>query len=236
MKIKKTMSEKALKANQENGRKSKGPINVDAVAQNARKHGLQSKHLVFRNEQEQQEFEALEADLMDEYHPVGQTAWEIVHELAFCFWKKSEANGWELQELAHRNKASAAILKTLAENHDPGQLPLFTEQNGSQSAAGLGWDCEELVIRTGNSKSELVEAGPLGDRKDKAGHVLIEAKMNTSLNTILRYQAAAKHDLRDTIKLLRDCSPSRRSPNGVVSGNRKKRGRRIRRTTRRTES
>jgi hypothetical protein len=190
---------------------------------------------VFRNEQERQEFNALEAALMDEYHPVSTTVSRMVHELAFCFWMKAEVNGWQLQELVHRSKAPAAILKTLAENHD-GQLPLFTEQNGLQSAAGLGWECEELVVRTGTSNSEQAEAGPLGDRKDRDGHVLIEAKLNNSLNTALRYQAAVKRDLRDTIKLLQDLQPGpeksgkgpRKNP-GQISGRRP-------RTTRRKKS
>jgi hypothetical protein len=209
MKIEKTISEKVIKANQENGKKGTGPKNMGAVTQNARTHGLLSKYLVFRTAEEQQEFAELLADLTDEHMPIGRTTREIVHELAVCIWKKAQANGWELQELAHRSEAPAAILKTLAENYDAGQLPIFTGRNGSHSAAELGWDCEELVIRTGSSKSEQQDDSSLGDRKDKSGHVMIEAKLNTSLDTVLRYQAAAKRDLRDTINLLESLQPEK---------------------------
>ncbi|MGA7380673.1 MAG: hypothetical protein WBX03_07450 [Terriglobales bacterium] len=208
MKIKKTISDKVIAANRENSKDSTGPKNTDDVGQNARTHGLLSKRLVFRNEEEQQEFAELLAELTDEHRPVHRTAWEMVHELAFCIWKKAEANGWELQELAHRSEAPAAILKALAENSDAGQLPLFTQPNGSQSAAQLGWDCQELLVRTGTSKSQQEEERSLGDRKGKSGHVLIEAKLNTSLDTIQRYQSAIKRDLRDTIATLRFLQPN----------------------------
>jgi len=78
MKIKKTVSDKVIAANRKNGKETKGPIDVDAVAQNARKHGLASKRLVFRDEEERREFDALVDDLTDEYQPVGRTGLELI--------------------------------------------------------------------------------------------------------------------------------------------------------------
>jgi hypothetical protein len=43
----------------------------------------------------------------------------------------------------------------------------------------------------------------LGDRRGKSGHVQIEARLNTSLHTILRYQAAIKRDMYRAIAELR---------------------------------
>jgi len=100
----------------------------------------------------------------------------------------------EQQELEHRRKAAAAIVRTLAENHDGEQLPLFTQRDGSHSAVQFGWDCQELVVRTGTRKSEQEKRDSLGDERSKIGHVLIEAKLNTSLDTVVRYQAAKKRD------------------------------------------
>jgi hypothetical protein len=68
MKIKKTMTDKAIEANQNNGKKGHGPINPTLANQHAQKHSLQSKHLVFKNEEERQEYEELLSDLLDEYH------------------------------------------------------------------------------------------------------------------------------------------------------------------------
>jgi len=79
MKIRKTMTDKAIKASQENGKKGNGPTDPSEVPQNARKHGLASKYLAFQNEEERQEFDALLNDLVDEYQPEGRTQVELVN-------------------------------------------------------------------------------------------------------------------------------------------------------------
>ena len=211
MKIKKTVTDKVIAANQDNGRKGKGPNNVGAVAQNARKHGLLSKYLVFETEEERQEFHALLDELAADYQPADRTAVELVEEVAINFWSLAEENGLETQELAHRRKATAAILRTLAENYDGEQLPLFTQRDGSHSAVQFGWDCEELVVRTGtrNSQQEDEVSSKDRERTGKSGHVQIEARLNTSLDTILRYKAAIKRDLYRAIKELRSLQRER---------------------------
>jgi hypothetical protein len=98
---------------------------------------------------------------------------------------------------------SKAILKTVADNYDGEQLPLFDQADASGSAAQLGWVCQELVVRTGTRNSEQERESVLGDRNGKVGHVQIEAKLNTSLDTILLYQAALKRDLYRAITALR---------------------------------
>jgi hypothetical protein len=210
MKIKKTMTERAITANQTNGPKSNGPNNPIPANQHARKHGLQAKHLVFRSEEERQRFETLMDDLLDEYQPVGRTELELVETVAVSFWNSGEANGWESQELTRRNQAPAAILKALAENFDGEQLPLFTGPDGSQSAVQFGWACEELVVRTGTRNSEEEREGIRKDRRGKVGLVQIEAKLNTSLDTILRYHAAINRDLYRALGELRSMQCERR--------------------------
>lgn len=83
----------------------------------------------------------------------------------------------------------------MAENYDGEQLPLFDEPDGLPSAARLGWDCQELIVRTGTRNCSQESADSRGDKMGKTGHVQIEAKMNTSLDTILRDQEALKRDL-----------------------------------------
>jgi hypothetical protein len=213
MKIKKTMTDKAIAANQINGPKSNGPNHPIRANQHARKHGLQSKHLVFKSEEEQQEFDALQNDLLDEYQPVGRTELELVGKVAVNFRKSAEENGWELQELGRRGQAPAAILRTLAENYDGEQLPLFTGRDGSQSPVQFGWDCQELIVRTGTRNSEIEKDEVLTDQKATVGHVQIEAKLNTSVDTILRYHAAVNRDLYNSIRELRTIQRERREQN-----------------------
>ncbi len=169
---------------------------------NALKHGVLAKHLVFRDEQEEIEFNNLLAELEDEYQPDGQTHRALVEETAICLWKLQILNGWELEEVTNRREAAKAILRAVAERYEEDQLSLFTKGDGSHSAARLGWDCQELIVRTGTRNSEQDKSLPK-DTTDKSGHVQIEAKLTTSLDTILRYQAALKRDLYRAIAALR---------------------------------
>jgi hypothetical protein len=210
MTIKKTMSPKAIEASQNNGKKGNGPTDSSKVSQNARKHGLASKYLAFKNEEERQEFDALLNGLADEYQPVGRTEVEMINKIAVDLWKLAEENGWEMQELAHRGEAAAAILNTLAENYDGEQLPLFTAPDGSHSALRFGWDCQELVVRTGTRNSEEEDQEISNDRRGKVGHVQIEARLNTSLDTMLRYRAAISRDLYRALGELRSIQRERR--------------------------
>jgi len=202
MKIKKTVTGKVIAANRANARNGTGPRNTQAVRQNAVTHGLLTKRLVFQDEEEKKEYNTLLDELETEYQASGRTEWALVEEIAICLWKLQILNGWEVQEITNRRKAAKAILRAVAENYDEEQLPLFTKGDGSRSAARLGWDCQELIVRTGTRNSEQDESFA-GDTKDKAGHVQIEAKLTTSLDTILRYQAALKRDLYRAIAALR---------------------------------
>jgi len=203
MKIKKTVTEKVIAANRANAAKTPGPRDTSTLNQNPLQHGLLAKYLLFENEEETEEFSRLLDELNDEHQPAGPTERVLIEEIAVCVWKLRTANGWENQELANRREASKAILRTVAENYDGGQLPLFEQGDGSRSAAQLGWDCQELVVRTGTRNSEQESGSSSRDKNGKVGHVQIEAKLNTSLDTILRYQSALKRDFYRAIATLR---------------------------------
>jgi hypothetical protein len=210
MKIKKNVTDKVIAANQSNSRKSRGPGNFDAVRDNARKHGVLAKHLKFQNAAEEAEFEKLLRDITEEYGPSGTTERALVEEQAVCWWRLGVFDAWAMKELDNRRSAARAIVRAVAENYDDEQLPLFTQDNGSRSAAQLGWDCQELTIRSGSSNSEEADSDGLSDPKSKRGHVLIEAKLNSSIDTVLRYQTALKRDFYRAIATLRDLQRERR--------------------------
>ena len=117
MKVKKSITEKVIAANRENGHKTAGPRNTNAVRQNAVKHGLLAKNLIFGDEEEKNGFNSLLHDLEHEYCPSGPTESALVEEVAICLWKLQTANDWEIQELGHRRQAAKAILRAVAENH-----------------------------------------------------------------------------------------------------------------------
>ena len=87
------------------------------MRQNAVKHGLLAKHLIFGDEDEKNGFNSLLHDLEHEYCPAGPTERALVEEVAICLWKLQTANVWEIQELGHRRQAAKAILRAVAENH-----------------------------------------------------------------------------------------------------------------------
>jgi hypothetical protein len=202
MKIKKTVTDKVMAANRTNAQKATGPQNTERVSQNARQHALLSKQLVFETEEEKEEFNTLMAELSDEHRPMNRTDMALVEEEAIVLWKLGIANGLEMQELANRRSASLAIMETLAK-YEGEQLPLFGDPDGLPSAARLGWDCQELLVRSGTRKCAQEGVDGLGDKNGKTGHVQIEAKLSTTLDTILRYQATLKRDLYRVIAALR---------------------------------
>jgi hypothetical protein len=173
------------------------------VKQNARKHGLLSKNLHFEDEEDKETFQQLLTELGDEQGAEGPLEWALVEEAAISIWKLRTTNGWDIAELINRRKAAKAVLKALGDNYEDDQFQLFTGEYEKQSAATRGWDCQELVIRTG-TRNVAEEDQPLSGANSKAGHVQIEAKLAASLDTILRYQAAIKRDLYRALAILRE--------------------------------
>ncbi len=162
MKHKKPVTNKVLLANRANAQKSTGPRNTDAVKQNARKHGLLSTNLHFKNEEEKEAFQELVKELEDEQKSAGPLERVLVEDAAISIWKLRTTNGWDIVELINRRKAAKAVLKTLGENYDDEQLRLLTGWDERQSAATRGWDCQELVIRTGTRSTEQEDEPPRG--------------------------------------------------------------------------
>ena len=210
MKITKTISEKVISANRANSQKSTGPGDCANVKNNAIKHGFRAQHLSFENEDQKKEYTEL-LEQLEEYHePDGPTEWMLVEEIANCQWMLQELNVWKSQEITNRRNATKAILRAVAENYDEKHLPFFTTADGADSAAQLGWDCQELIVRTGTRNFEQDKLLRGMDKNWKSGQVQIEAKLNTSLDSILRYEAALKKDLYRAVRTLGEIQQQRR--------------------------
>jgi hypothetical protein len=204
IKIKKTMSEKALAANRANAQKSTGPTNCGTVSQNARQHGLLADKIVFESDEEKQDFGQLVHDVRQDRQPVGVIEEALVEEVAVSLWKLRAANGWEIQEVKNRRASSEAVMHTISESRNQERLPLFS-QWGTGSDARLGWECQELVVRSGarDSKESF-------GNKTEGGNVQFEMKLTASLESVLRYQAAIKRDLFRLLDALERLQEARR--------------------------
>jgi hypothetical protein len=71
----------------------------------------------------------------------------------------------------------------------------------------------QLNQRTSNS--EEADSDGLSDPKSKRGQVLIEAKLNSSIDTVLHYQTALKRDFYRAIATLRALQRERREKNSA---------------------
>jgi hypothetical protein len=208
--IKKNVTEKVVAANRSNARKSTGPRETERTRLNALTHGLLAKHLIFQDEGARTEFNALLHEIETDYRPSGRLEQLLVEEITICVWKAQALNGLEQREMEDRRKASKAILRAVAENCDDKPLPLFVNDDGSRSDAQFSWECRELIVRTGTNSSER-EGMPGGDDlNSKSGSAQIEARLNTSGDTLLRYSAAVKKDLYRAITTLRETQRDRR--------------------------
>jgi hypothetical protein len=207
LKTHRTITGEVLKSNRANARRSTGPRDATHTRSNAQSHGLLAKFLVFDDSAEAAAFQTLSAELMADYKPAGCLETALVDEIAVCLWKMRNANHFEQVELSDRRKASRAILDAVVAHSELELLPLFQRDDGMRSAARRGWECQDLIVRTGTRNSEQEER--LEETKNKAGQVQIEARLTNSIESLLRYTASIKRDLYRAIRALRDIQRER---------------------------
>ena len=186
MKIKKTVTEKVLAANRQNGTESTGPRNSEHSSGNATVHAVLSRKLRFKDEEERSLFNKLLEDLCAHHRPSGPSEYALVFELAFCTWNLQKLYAWLFDEMAIADDSAKAILKNVAESYDCEQVPVFA---GTQ-----GWECQELLVQTASGTCEQERGLGSEERNKKSGQVLVHAKMTRTVDLIFRYMAATKRD------------------------------------------
>lgn len=96
------ISEKQLAANQQNALKSTGPKTTEGKARssgNSLKHGLLAKNVVItegEGAEDRQAFEALLADMIDQFNPEGSLEEMLVEKIAVCYWRLGRAHRYEV--------------------------------------------------------------------------------------------------------------------------------------------
>ena len=198
--IKKTVTEGVLLANRQNGGKSPGPRSTLNTRYNATTHSLLAKQIRFRDESEEKEFRKLVAELSRNLNPVGLTEQNLVAEMAIALWRLQIVYDLEFLEVKNRANAATAILNGLRENVEAQALSFF-------AADQQGWSARELSVRTGSRNRE--EETVIGEKIDKTGHVIVEAKMSSSLDTLLRYGASIRRDFYKALEVLRQLQQER---------------------------
>ena len=82
-------SARQIAANKRNASLPRGPLSEAASAvirENAQKHGLTAKHVVLRHE-DTNEFDELEASIVDEYQPQSPQEYRLAGQIAQNYWR-----------------------------------------------------------------------------------------------------------------------------------------------------
>jgi hypothetical protein len=114
------MSDKKTISNRNNAQKSTGPASAAGravVSQNARTHGLLSRHLIIEGES-QEDFNMLLCELVDEFQPVGLVEHALVERVAIAFWRQrrlvqAESANVSLNQQSFGSQQSADVRKAL---------------------------------------------------------------------------------------------------------------------------
>ena len=114
-----TKSTKA-ESNRNNALKSTGPksaLGKAASSQNSLRHGVLSAHLILHNES-REEFDALQAELQQEFIPQGLLEKSLVERIAIALWRqrrlvRAESAEIELRQSVSRLMASTEITSAL---------------------------------------------------------------------------------------------------------------------------
>jgi hypothetical protein len=101
-----------LVANQNNAKKSTGPVTLQGkqtVANNALKHGVFSKSLILTNE-DPTEYKNLLDQLLQELHPSGLLEQTLVERIAFTLWRQKRLVRAETANIESNRSAKQIVL------------------------------------------------------------------------------------------------------------------------------
>jgi len=132
-------TEKKKASNRKNARKSTGAKSVTgkaAVSQNARKHGLLSRHLIVEGESKE-EFSELLNLLMEEFQPVGLVEHALVERVGIALWRQrrlvqAESSQVSLNQLAFGSLQKQEIRSVLDIRRDDFQIPIPAPEDGPE--------------------------------------------------------------------------------------------------------
>jgi hypothetical protein len=202
VKIKKTVSDKVIAANRRNAQRSTGPKNIAAIKYNAVSHGLLVKGVVFRTDEEENEFHQLWTQFEEDLAPANALEQLFAEEIVTTIWKLRVALRWELDDIRIRQMDCHELLHRFSTNFPEGRVSLLSddvvEEGSPRRAEGSGWHCGEVVLKTGaHNRNAFAE-----QFSEKDDGPEFEIRLTSAIETILRYQASLKRDLYRAVQVL----------------------------------
>ena len=211
--MEKTVTTAVIEANRGNAQKSTGPkteAGKEAVRNNALKHGLLTRTLVFKDEEESSQFEALCAGLESDLAPQGALEKMIVTDIAVSWWKLQTVHRLQVQELDARQGRAADIVNTFGSNARQMDDYFLAQPKALSTSASAGWERSGLLLRNRSRKSKECEEKYLGD-SEGAGNITFEAKLESAGESLIRYENIWKKNLYRAIKALRELQQDRQT-------------------------
>jgi len=207
MKIKKTITEKVILANRENGKKGTGPKTQrgkNVASQNATKHGILARNFHFKDDREKADYDRLIFDLhgsIDENDPFQRI---LTEEFAVAHLRRGRSLKLEQRMCRRQNPATELALKTIENSKLMDTGVCFVDPES-------GWDCVELTLAGKKANDRLLKNGPLTQGNGDGQHLQVHAKFQDPMDKALRYQRATARDfyraLNELCKLRKEEKP-----------------------------
>src|ERR1700752_3708408 len=145
-----TISERKLKANRENARKSTGPKTLRGKAYsrgNALKHGLFCRPITDFEalREDPQKYEEMLNGLRDQYQPMGKAEEIEVERIAICYWRLKRA--WR-----YENAVNLAARRDFVRAQLADQEPCCTERDKEEQA---------IILQLQNAEKEIEDTGEI---------------------------------------------------------------------------
>jgi hypothetical protein len=198
MKIRKTVTEKVILSNRENGKKGTGAKTQrgkDVASQNATKHGILVRNIRFKDDQEKADYDTLISDLdrsIDRDDPIQRM---LAEELAIGHLRRGRALKLEQRACRRQNPATELALKTIENSELVDTGACFVD-------SGSGWDCKELTMAAKKTDDRLLRNGPLAKSNGDGQQLQLHAKFQDPMDKALRYQRATARDFYRALNLL----------------------------------
>lgn len=191
-----------VRANRANSLKSTGPTDQGKKisSQNARRHGVLARNLVFKSQEDQAAFECLLNGLLKSWEPLGLKEEILVEEMAIDCWKLSILIHWTLNALqASHESVSAFIVKDLC-----GQSTSQTAGPAVEGANGIQmhWVAEYVLMKA----ARQITSSFAGTKQQTE----FEAKLESAFHLALRYERTVKRDFYKAAEKLEHLQNARR--------------------------
>jgi hypothetical protein len=207
MKIRKTVTDKVIEANRENGKKGTGAKTCrgkDIVSRNAIKHGILARKFPFSSDREKAAYRRLlerVAKGIDRKDPFQRM---VAEECVMAHVRRARALKFEQKVCEQQNPATELALQTINESE------LMSDGMGLIHLDPT-WECKELHMSAKKSHDCLTRKGPESSGHGNGEELQVNVKFQDPLDKALRYQRATARDFYKALQWLSRLQKKRES-------------------------